>query len=553
MLYKSYILNSLETVFLDSKIKNDSLESIRIFQNEAASFQLAFMPEREQDREDTVDINVEIECEIKDAVSVYMVENVPATRVGYSVSDDWFLRKAPGLYPDCLKAHPQNRFTFPVGLWKSLWININEKLDIQMPKNYSIKIKLFNRKAKQYIAEKTVNFTVMKGVLPKQKIITTNWMHYDCISHFSGTKPFSKEFYKVAKKYIRLAVLNGQNMLFLPAFTPPLDTPVNEERMTVQLVDVKRTDGVYSFDFSRLKEFIETALECGIEYFEHSHLYTQWGAAHAPKIVVNVDGKKKKLFGWHTDAHSDEYKDFLHAYLTSLKEFLKENGYEKRFFFHISDEPCEDNLESYTKASSFIQKELKGYPIGDALCEYRFYENGLVQTPIAITRTANDFIGRVDSLWLYYTGMESNNAFSNRLIGMPQERSRILGIQLYYYNIKGFLHWAFNAHHNMLSRKIIDPHFSSDMDSDFVAGTSYLVYPNKNDVEMSVRLMTFRDQMQDTRAFLLLESYTDRETVCNLIRKHIPDISLNCRVSADTLLALRNEVNAAICSFEQGL
>ena len=133
---------------------------------------------------------------------------------------------------------------------------------------------------------------------------------------------------------------------------------------------------------------------------------------------------------------------------------------------------------------------------------------------------------------------------------MPQERSRILGVQLYYYNIKGFLHWAFNAHHNMLSRKIIDPHFSSDMDSDFVAGTSYLVYPDKNDVEMSVRLMTFRDQMQDTRAFLLLESYTDRETVCNLIRKHIPDISLNCKVSAEKLLALRNEVNTVIGTFE---
>jgi hypothetical protein len=70
-----------------------------------------------------------------------------------------------------------------------------------------------------------------------------------------------------------------------------------------------------------------------------------------------------------------------------------------------------------------------------------------------------------------------------------------------------------------------------------------------NEVEMSVRLMTFRDQMQDTRAFLLLESYTDRETVCNLIRKHIPDISLNCKVSAEQLLALRNDVNTVIGSF----
>lgn len=76
-----------------------------------------------------------------------------------------------------------------------------------------------------------------------------------------------------------------------------------------------------------MKKFLELCLDCGIEYFEHSHLFTQWGAEHAPKIIVRENGEDKKLFGWHTDAASDEYKDFLHAYLTALKDFIKENGY----------------------------------------------------------------------------------------------------------------------------------------------------------------------------------------------------------------------------------
>ena len=54
---------------------------------------------------------------------------------------------------------------------------------------------------------------------------------------------------------------NGQNMLFLPAFTPPLDTPVNEERMTVQLVDVILENDVYyisyrQFMFNTILKFI---------------------------------------------------------------------------------------------------------------------------------------------------------------------------------------------------------------------------------------------------------------------------------------------------------
>jgi hypothetical protein len=56
------------------------------------------------------------------------------------------------------------------------------------PGDYNMKIKIFNTKKEEHI----VKFTVMKGILPKQQIITTNWVHYDCISYFSNTKPFSK-------------------------------------------------------------------------------------------------------------------------------------------------------------------------------------------------------------------------------------------------------------------------------------------------------------------------------------------------------------------------
>lgn len=168
------------------------------------------------------------------------------------------------------------------------------------------------------------------------------------------------------------------------------------------------------------------------------YLFTRWGAKGAPKIIVRTDGKKKKLFGWHTDATSNEYKSFLHAYLTTLKTFLKKNGYEKRFFFHVSDEPGKEHLESYESASCFMHGELENYPSGDALSDYEFYENGFVQTPIVVTRQIKNFLGRAKPLWLYYTGYECSDNMSNRIIGMPQERGRILGTQLYYFNIDGF-------------------------------------------------------------------------------------------------------------------
>lgn len=547
MVYHVFLRNSLDTVFYDSEIRKDCLKYTSMLSNECFSFQIAFCVDMEDEEKngwnDVIEIEAKVVSGLKNFISVYSVENVPAMRVGYSIGDDWFLRKNPGLYPDCLKKRRKNHFSAPVGRWKSLWFNVNEELDNLPSGEHKIAVVFYERATHRMIAKKEFVLEVMESMLPKQKILATNWVHYDCMGYFSKTKPFSEKFFPVAENYIRMAVKNGQNMILMPAFTPPLDTPVGEERATAQLVRVSCERGKYSFDFSLMLKFMKMGDRCGVEYFEHSHLFTQWGAKHAPKIIVHENGKNKKMFGWQTDASSNEYRSFLHEYLTALKMFLKENGYENRIFFHISDEPAKEHLESYQSASEFMHKELKGYPSGDALSDFAFYEKGIVQSPIVVNSEINDFLGRAKPLWVYYTGYQCSDYLSNRVIGTPQERGRILGVQLYYHQISGFLNWGFNAHHNRLARLMLDPHVTSDMDADFVSGTSYLVYPNGDKAEASVRLMTFRDQMQDIRAFSLLEEKMGRGFVCSIIEKHIPDISFNCRVTADQLLDLRNEVN----------
>ena len=57
-------------------------------------------------------------------------------------------------------------------------------------------------------------------------------------------------------------------------FTPPLDTYVGGERPTVQLVDVIVENGKYSFNFDKLKRWVDLCSKSGIKYFEISHLFT---------------------------------------------------------------------------------------------------------------------------------------------------------------------------------------------------------------------------------------------------------------------------------------
>ncbi|MCG4808289.1 hypothetical protein L0P46_10495, partial [Collinsella aerofaciens] len=88
---------------------------------------------------------------------------------------------------------------------------------------------------------------VVPAVLPKQKVLHTEWFYPDCLADYYGCDVFSEEHWKIIGNFMRTAASQGVNMIFTPLFTPALDTLIGGERTTVQLVKVyKRSDG-YSF------------------------------------------------------------------------------------------------------------------------------------------------------------------------------------------------------------------------------------------------------------------------------------------------------------------
>ncbi|MBR5309361.1 MAG: DUF4091 domain-containing protein [Clostridia bacterium] len=545
-------ISSMSVVFADKKPKRDEIcREITLMKNEAGSFQLAFS--FDNDEEIPPKFELLVKSPIKKHIRAYEVGSVAVMKVGYYYSDEWFLRKTPGLYPDYLRAIGKDEKLYaPQKTWQSILFNVNEALGELPVGEHSVEVTLRSCHGDRKQVSEKFTVKVVDAILPKQSLTVTNWVHYDCMSHFSACKPFSARFRRVFKSYITLAARNGQNMILTPAFTPPLDTAVGKERPTVQLVGVEKDKNGYKFDFSLMEKFVETALECGVEKFEHSHMFTQWGAYHAPKIVVRENGRSVKKFGWHTDAHGEEYTEFVSAYIPAVIEFLKSKGWLDRFFFHVSDEPVPKNIESYSKASELMHKLLGDLPSGDALSDYRFYNEGVVKTPIAVSRTIDTFIGKCDNLWLYFTGGESKDYLSNRLIGMPPERNRILGLQLYYYNIKGFLQWAFNAHHTTLNEAgFVNPYMSSDNSRHYVGGTSYLVYPEVDGATPSLRLLYFRDLMQDVRACQLLESFVGRDRVVAIIDGIIPNFGIRCRITRAQMQKVRDTVNSEIAKYIQ--
>jgi hypothetical protein len=541
------LLSSLEKVFADEDLKAYQWDNGSMLSNEVYSFQIAYNFNDKR----LNNVKVEIDSDLAPWINIRKVGLIPSEMPCYADHDENILKSTPGLYPDSLVQLDSNGITLLHSQWRSLWVTVSLCGEVE-PGMYPIEI-YFKSQEGEELGKAVFHLEVLCASLPKQTLIHTEWFHTDCIATWYGLEVFSEEHWQRIEQYIQTAVNHGINMLLTPIFTPPLDTAVGGERPTVQLVDVEKYGDTYKFGFSKLKRWIDLCQAKGVEYFEFAHLFTQWGAGHAPKIMAFEAGKEKRIFGWNTDAAGDDYKNFLGQFLPELITFIKQQGIEKNCYFHVSDEPSSAHLESYKSACAIIKKYLYEFPIIDALSDYKFYETGIVEKPIPASNHIEPFLdNNVPDLWTYYCCGQYRDV-ANRFFNMPSARNRILGMQLYKFNIKGFLHWGYNFWYSQYSRSRIDPFKVTDAGYAFPSGDAFLVYPGEDGPVESIRLEVFNEVLQDLRALNLLEEFIGRDTVINMLEENLesPITFTNYPKDADWLLKKREEINKMIKKYSK--
>ena len=228
---------------------------------------------------------------------------------------------------------------------------------------------------------------------------------------------------------------------------------------------------------------------------------------------------------------------------------MKNRGDDKRCFFHIADEPNIADLEHFNKIKKNIDDLLCGYTIMDALSNIEFYNIGAVTEPVPVTCHAMPFIeAGVKNLWVYYACNQVVD-YSNCYLAMPSWRTRSIGMQLYKYDVKGFLHWGYNYYNNRASGDAINPYLDLSGEDWVPAGDTFIVYPNNDGTPLeSIRLLTMEEAMQDVRAMKLAEKYYSHDEVVRVMEEALGDeITFErCARSADEMLRVREAVNGLI-------
>lgn len=173
-----------------------------------------------------------------------------------------------------------------------------------------------------------------------------------------------------------------------------------------------------------------------------------------------------------------------------------------------------------------------------------------VKQPVSASNHLEPFLSRdVKDLWTYYCCVQE---VSNRFLAFPSFRNRILGMQLYKFNLKGFLHWGYNFWYSQYSINKLNAYQLTDVDGAFTSGDAFLVYPGEVGPNESIRMEVLYEALQDLRAACeLLERFIGRESVLELLERGLnhPFTFSQYPKSSSWLLEKRMEVNRLIKGF----
>lgn len=551
---KAKLLSSLDKVFIDDKINNFAeFSHVCAFRGGRVSLQIALceddptFPYRRW-----INVRVLGDGIPDDAFSMRMVDHVVNYQPVFTNRyDSGYARTTPGLYPDMLSPLQMGgAIPCPVGHLRTAWVDVELPADPSLDGEHHIVFELLDG---EKVLPLSLDLTVIPAKLPADDFKVTQWFHCDCLANFYNAEVFSERHWEIVENFVRTAVKNGINTLLTPVFTPPLDTHVGGERRTAQLVGVTLdSDGKYTFDFSLVGRWIDMCDRCGIKYLEISHLFTQWGAAHAPKIMAQTPDGYRRIFGWDTDATGNEYPPFLRQFLTEFLAYMKARGDDKRCIFHVSDEPNGEQLEQYLRSKAVVADLLEGYTMIDALSNVDFYHSGAITTPVPSTDHIVPFLEAYDKegktgLWTYYC-CGQNIGTSNRYLAMTGARTRFIGVQFYKYRIGGFLQWGYNFYNNQGSYDPINPLTDVSGNYFFPAGDGFSVYPSLDGTALeSMRIIQFKEALDDMRAMRFCESLIGREKTLSAVEAIAGSVVFDsCVNDTATMLKIRETVDRLI-------
>ncbi len=273
----------------------------------------------------------------------------------------------------------------------------------------------------------------------------------------------------------------------------------NVFRAGLGLIGSRRgSDGKLEFDFSRFDRFAQVFWATGHMDLLETGFVAQFGKGgwSGSEIVLNhfpvreADGRRSSVAG----------EDFLPQFLPAFVTYLRAKGWLEKTVFHIADEPSDHNIIAFGQASDFAHRFAPELRRIDAIETPHCLGALEVWIPkldhLATWQSAfEDAQRQGNELWFYTVGIFQGGSLLNKTVDVPLIETRLMHWLNYRYNLRGYLHWGFNAWTD-------DPIKAPGEHR----GDGWHVYPKKEGLLNSLRWEQMRNGIQDYECLWLLEN-----------------------------------------------
>lgn len=538
-------VSALEKPFADQSISEfEERDHLTALRGERVSFQLIYTYKMDDvEKREWVLYHPEISGPLAPYTTLSAVRNVgvqkPCVGTPETRADKNYLRTKPGLYPDILTPlGVGNKFVSASDLLNSIWIDIDIPADTALSGKQTLTVDIIKNKDGSKVATHTYEVDILPVKLPEEKVLYTQFFYQQSISGYYQIPDYSARHWEIMENYLTVARREGMNTLFTQ----------------LSLIKVTKTAPCkYRVNLSRFKRFLEMGNRLGYLCIEISHLFTAGNCAYASTgYGYYEDGKYKNFAG--ISATDPEVTAYLRAVLGAIIRYMKKYDDDKRLIFHVADEPAADKIENFRAARATIADLIDPYEgvdaiygTSDAIAAY--YKEGLIRCPSPETPHVEHFCSLgVEKLWTYYC-CGPTEKYSNRFIAQSSPVTRSIGMQMYKYNIHGFLHWGINYYGGGDCGGMTLPYIDQSAQNWVSAGDSFTLYPSMSGVPYeSIRAVIMQEALQDIRAMQLCESLYSKEAVVAAIEDAFgKELHFDtCAQDIETMERIRETINEMI-------
>ncbi|WP_288881709.1 DUF4091 domain-containing protein [Pedobacter panaciterrae] len=486
-----WLESSLKRIFPQSPGKATDHLTLIVARNSRVSFQVGF----HSNMKDRVEIACDVETEaVKHEVRY--VGLVPFQNFNTDVREEELdgIGFLPGMLPDPL--YPLTRVDANPYASRSFWVTLRIPENIE-PGIHQCKVKVSWNEGKVNM-EKTllVDLNISKLIVqPRKNFHVTHWWRGEATWAQYKTEMYDEKWWQLTKAQMKNLIDHGNDVAFIQNL---FELKTVFKKPCQMLIINETSPGKYSFDWSRIKRFVDMTKELGYKKFEWGHLFLYWGVENAMHVYTQKGDKYELLWDENLSATSPVYLNFLKQYLPEFHRFLKKENVLDDSYFHLSDEPGSEHIQNYKRARKILQELAPWMKVMDALSDVRYGREKLTDIPIPIISSAGDYLKENIPHWVYYcTG--PRDQWLNRFYDTPLAKIRMSGFLFYHLKAQGFLHWGYNYWNVVEKEEPIDP-FTNASGSAYpgiAAGDPFVVYPGPDGPYDSIRWEIFAESLQD--------------------------------------------------------